>query len=289
MNFIKTSFFSLTFFSFSVLVQGATLTLISEMGLCRPYIKFEGEIQLGDSTKLEKMMFDAEKNCDKPNVPLKTILLSSKGGDVNEAINIGRVIRKYEYESMLVPLFDGNIQYGCMSSCVLAFAGGVHRASEFGVLGIHRPYFTQVNSSDMSMEKIREQREKLNASIRAYLNEMDVSNKLLDDMLAIPPDKMKILTKDEKKMYRLIGYDTNYDELVTARQAKVYKMSSAQFRQREAEVLKLCPYTLKEFGVCYVSNMLNVSKEEAKIRIQKNSDCRKKSNDFQNCALTSFN
>jgi len=223
---------------------------------CDPSIKLEGEIKKGDANKIESLITKINQACgDKRTQTMPRVVLESKGGDVDEAMNIGRVIRKYGYSTKLMMVIRKEDEtYGCFSSCVLAFASGVYKDSESGVLGIHRPFFSTTISKDLTLDQIRMKREKLNETIRTYLNEMDVSTKLLDEMLSIPPEKIKILTKEEKSLYRLEGYDANYDEFTNARSARVYGMTPPEFRAKDAQVTKIChENSEKNFGLCYLT------------------------------------
>ena len=236
------------------------------------HIYFEGQILVGDSQKLEKELISIDKKCNSYKGSLPTVLLDSKGGDIEEAINVGRLIRKYEYTTNIHPMESfQNVKYGCYSSCVIAFIGGTYRSSELGVLGIHRPYFSNIDSKS-TVKKIREQRENLNKKLKFYLNEMDVSAQLLEDMLAIPPEQMKILTSEEKRMYRLDGQDANYEEFRIARDARVFKMTSAEYRVKDLRANEACARE-KERGICYLSNMLNISEENARNKLPSLSIC----------------
>lgn len=258
---------------------------------CYPSIKLEGEIKNGDAKKIESLITKINQTCgDRSHQTMPRVVFESKGGDVDEAMSIGRVIRKYGYSTQLMFVrLKEDQSYGCFSSCVLAFASGVHKDSENGVLGIHRPFFSTTISKDLTLDQIRMKREKLNETIRTYLNEMDVSTKLLDDMLSIPPEKIKILTKEEKSLYRLEGYDANYDEFTNARSARVYGMTPSEFRAKDAQVTKIChENSEKIFGICYLTRLLGISKEEAQARIDWNTACRKNSDDIEGCATTAF-
>jgi hypothetical protein len=234
-------------------------------------IIFEGKFLVGDSQKLEKELISIDKKCNN-FISYPTVLLDSKGGDIEEAINVGRVIRKYEYKTTLYPMESfQNVKYGCYSSCVIAFIGGTSRLSELGVLGIHRPYFSNIDSKS-TVKQIREQRENLNKKLKIYLNEMDVSAQLLEDMLAIPPEQMKILTSEEKRMYRLVGQDANYEEFRIARDARVFKMTSAEYRVKDLRANEACAKA-NERGICYLSNMLKISEEDARNKLPSLSIC----------------
>ena len=102
-----------------------------------------GEIVEGDASKLEDLI--------QANIPLLSILaLNSNGGNVAEAIRIGRIAHRY-YLSTEVPTMDGRSRVyhlafpggptrtagSCLSACFFGWLGGVNRSGD--VLGIHRP------------------------------------------------------------------------------------------------------------------------------------------------------
>ncbi len=79
-----------------------------------------------------------------------TVYLASQGGDVLEAMKIGRLIRKLRYETFGPLNFDGHIvshvkfdkqNLTCASSCFFLLAAGIERVGN--VVGIHRPYLPE--------------------------------------------------------------------------------------------------------------------------------------------------
>jgi hypothetical protein len=66
--------------------------------------------------------------------------VDSLGGDVEAAINIGRLARKYNASVSSI--------YGtCASSCVFILAGGVDRHLLSSIVGIHRPFLPNDNET----------------------------------------------------------------------------------------------------------------------------------------------
>ena len=74
-----------------------------------------------------------------------------------------------------------------------------------------------------------------------YLSEMDVATSLVDEMISIPPESIKILSYDEMVRYRLFGYDANYEEKQTAEAAAVFGISSSEKRRRDLVAKKCNP------------------------------------------------
>ena len=81
----------------------------------------------------------------------------------------------------------------------------------WGKTGIHRPFFGNLEAG-LSTQQIKTLRDSMNRAILAYLQEMDVSTALLDAMLAVPPEDMRILGNKELTSFRLIGSDPSWDE-----------------------------------------------------------------------------
>ena len=135
----KTIFFSLLILQLSVV--SAAMMFERRGSIC-----FDGEINAGD---LEKWVMPAFKN----SKGKKYIFLNSSGGDVEEAMKIGRYFKKNE--------FSVSVAYGdsCYSSCVFLLAGGVDRHA-VGKVGVHRPYFGSLDKS-LTTSQIKEFREKL--------------------------------------------------------------------------------------------------------------------------------
>jgi hypothetical protein len=121
--------------------------------------------------------------------------ISSRGGYLVAAMAIGRIFRKENAWLM--------VNGPCVSSCVFILAGAVDRQiGKGGYVGIHRPY---LGTSTQNLDQVREAYRRVLKDMRAYLREMDVSDRLADDMLAIEPEDVRILTNSELKKYRLEG------------------------------------------------------------------------------------
>ena len=128
--------------------------------------------------------------------------INSPGGSVDAAMAIGRMLRK-ERAWILIP--DRSV---CASACVLVLAGAVDRHIAGAKVAIHRPYFETTPQKIMPSDKVRDTYQTMMAGIRAYLREMNVSERLANDMLAIEPENARLLTDAELKGYGLLGIDT---------------------------------------------------------------------------------
>ena len=157
-------------------------------------------------------------------------------------MQIGRLLRQHEAQ-----VTTDN----CLSSCVLILIGGVERnvytystlssfAKRARGIGLHRPYFSTVSPS-LSSSEIAQKRQKLTAEIAAYLQEMNVSSRLLDLMEAVPPEKMKFLTAAEVSDLGLDAPDPVWDEKDVAARAAAHGVTSSEFRRRRVSVEAICP------------------------------------------------
>ncbi|HDL7986496.1 hypothetical protein [Yersinia kristensenii] len=170
--------------------------------MCTMHV-YTGDIVKGDANKLDGYISKLAKL--EPSTRIGIIQISSNGGDVEEALRIGRILRKNQIQ-VLIPM-DSH----CYSSCVLLLAGGVGRFP-VGDVGIHSFYSmsSQKPNADYEQEeKIYTATEK---SIRDYLNEMRVSGAVMDAMLRVPSSKLEILDIDKLKEYGLFGIDPVFNQ-----------------------------------------------------------------------------
>ena len=194
-----------------------------------------GEIKRGDAAYFSNLVAQQKKKFTELDCKGKhklpdhefnaAISLQSSGGDVNEAMKIGHIVRANEFTAMVANNKD------CFSSCVFILGAGVLRYS-FGKVGIHKPYFSELkeNITTAEIKKLRDENIK---SIKEYFNFMDVSESIVEDMLSIEPSKIKILSDDEMDKYRLSIPDSNYDEKVTAKDAREYNLTSGEYRRKK--------------------------------------------------------
>ncbi len=137
-------------------------------------VVLEGNIETGDCEKLRNFIKEGDKT--------EAIYLASPGGNVAEAIKIGRLVRALNLE-MIIPgqvviefrsrdsselleriavrnhIKNRKDNYMCASACFFIFIAGVHRIKDIWpsleepVLGIHRPFLTE-NDLRVGLEMI---------------------------------------------------------------------------------------------------------------------------------------
>lgn len=207
-----------------------------------PCAYFNGEIKSGDLIKL-KSVFESptrRSSIGVVNQETFTLQLNSRGGSLEEAMEIGRWVRK----NKIVISMPGNAE--CFSACVYILAAGV---SKFMIgwdghqVGIHRPYLTRM-PKDGAQVAIR----KALAESRAYFAEMNIPEQLADAMFSISPDDVEILTDEKLSFYRLTGFDIAFEEETELKGAALYGMTRQEYMKNKKlfadETKKNCSYPI---------------------------------------------
>jgi hypothetical protein len=166
-------------------------------------VLIKGVIELGDSAKFAALLH--------ANHPfLSYVHLWSPGGSVEEALKIGRLIRKAMLIteapwSVLLPpdrrtegsgrldLLPGTTicegaDCHCASACFIVWAAGIMRYGD--VLGLHRPSLRSTSFADLPPAQASELYRMLLGRAEAYLSEMEVSRQFIEIMNGTPPDQM---------------------------------------------------------------------------------------------------
>lgn len=155
--------------------------------------------------------------------------LDSTGGDVESAIRIGRLFRKMSARAFVKR---------CLSSCVLIYAGAVHRISASANIGIHRPY--PVITEPRMYNDIQQDQRRLNSLVKAFLEEMNISPRLLDAMNAVPSEQIRMLSEAEQEEFGLGVLDSVLQEQQNAGYAREYGLSMQEFIRRKSLVKTRC-------------------------------------------------
>lgn len=123
-----------------------------------------------------------------------TVWLASNGGDIDAAMGMGRMLRRYGVFTMV-----GKDEQ-CLSACVFAFMGGERRVAA-GRLGVHRPYFPSTQVEPDRQARFRH----MQNTVRNYIDELDFPPSLYEAVMAVPSETMKFLTPAEMKQFSLEG------------------------------------------------------------------------------------
>lgn len=178
----------------------------------RGTLVLEGKFVSGDSDRLRNFLGD-KGNFDKIR---GGVFLASPGGNLIEAMKIGRLIRALRLntdapsgpptgtqrlgESVIRPqqLVDPRHDYVCASACFFVYVAGIYRNLNWtGRLGIHRPSIAVVDEKNLSAEGAFNLTWRIRDILTVYLKEMDVPEKYVDLMYSVPPDKVRWITQHE--------------------------------------------------------------------------------------------
>lgn len=118
--------------------------------------------------------------------PLPKLFITSRGGSMRAAIEIGRILRRRTASIEGRDLFFPDRPAHCDSACVSLAAGAVDR--QFDQIGVHRPMVSSVNKDCKPT-----QRELTDTDLdedRAYFNEMGMPPKLFEYLKNTPSARM---------------------------------------------------------------------------------------------------
>lgn len=134
---------------------------------------------------------------------LATLALVSPGGDVDEALKIGRLFRKYllsteapwqlEDGTWGLPLTDTPPQCrgsdcACASACALIWFGGVDRT---GTVGLHRPRINDPMFRGLSPAEASTVYRQALEKIATYLDEMEAPRPIIELMITTGSDDIR--------------------------------------------------------------------------------------------------
>jgi hypothetical protein len=171
----------------------------------------EGKIETGDYDKLLKII---DEYCSNYQICEFGIYLASPGGNLIEAMKIGRLVRKLRLEthvsSDLPPpyrqkseaiLKDAKANYMCASACFFIFVAGIDRERDTfsPLLGIHRPYLSDVDLKRLSGNQVMASAGQMRTVVEDYLKEMGVPAKYAGLMFSIPKDQVRFIDEDDFK------------------------------------------------------------------------------------------
>jgi hypothetical protein len=127
---------------------------------------------------------------------VKTVVLNSTGGSVQDALAMGRLIREKKFATA--------VENGatCASSCPLVFAGGAERrAGDKAVIGVHQAFSPGDPGFDGARGMAEAQR--ISAECQKYLAEMGVDLLLWVHAMETPKDQLYFLKPDEMLSLKL--------------------------------------------------------------------------------------
>jgi hypothetical protein len=190
---------------------------VSESGFKSNSAYFEGQIVQGDAKKVAKFFV--------LNPALKLIYLNSPGGDVQEGITIGEIVKTLRVNTEV----DSGAK--CASSCFFIWMNGSWRRADgpdskygtAGWVGLHRPYLTNQSNTDGSLEA-------QNASVRSvstYLESKLIPRRFIDYMTERPSNDIYWLTN--KDIQDLGDSPPDIEELYIAKCGGSVRMMKTEF------------------------------------------------------------
>jgi hypothetical protein len=173
-------------------------------------IILRGEIVRGD---YEKLINVVKKN---GNIP-ENIFLSSRGGDVIEAMKIGRFAGRALLATGVIR-DENDCQGGCYcySACMFIHLACAGRKPDLRVsYGIHRPHFDKSYFSGLSAGEAELKYKEMEKSVRIYLEEMNVPQLFIEKIFSIPSDRLEAL--DAEQLIAISGNSPAYQEWLLAK------------------------------------------------------------------------
>ena len=174
--------------------------------LDRQVLLMRGEIRPGDYDRLLQF---ARRNGY--YLPLSDVILSSPGGDIEEALKIGRLVKQL-YITVNVGAETGY----CASACFIIFASAVERDTAPGFVGIHRPYLSRETLRSLSPHAAEAAETAALRDAEQYLRELRVPRNLVDIMFEQASTEIYWLSDDEF-MHQLGRRPAWYEEFLIAR------------------------------------------------------------------------
>ena len=151
------------------------------------------------------------------DVPHIFVDLDTPGGDVMEALRIGRITRDRFMSTRVLPARQ------CVSACVFILMAGSSRYPTYSArVGLHRPRFDPSYFANMAAENARSKYNALVEELRKYFFEMGGTEEGFHIMLSTPSDRVRYLTIAEVDKFGFSGHDPSWQELNDAKFVERY-------------------------------------------------------------------
>lgn len=164
------------------------------------YIFIHGNFVSGDAQKFASVIVGNKINVN----DRVDIYLSSDGGSVIEALEIGNIISIFNFSTNIGEKNNDDFDIApgrCLSACIFSYIGGRYRFLKSGsIIGVHQFSFrdtTQGNDVIAGASQI------VSAKISEFISRNNVDQKLLSIISTATPDDMIILSKDILDMYNV--------------------------------------------------------------------------------------
>lgn len=115
----------------------------------------------------------------------------TRGGEVFAAMEIGRLLRRESASIHIAQTAE------CSSACIFVLMGATARSAAPGArIGIHRLWLGDAALADS-----------MTAQVVLYTQQMNVPARIVNDMMAVSPDRMRYLTPDELAGWVVVSMD----------------------------------------------------------------------------------
>lgn len=169
-------------------------------------LRLTGELKPGDNDRLIEIITRLERTSDEKSYSrVGTVFLNSPGGEMQEALKIGRTLRNRKIVTVVAQPNQ------CASACVIVLAGGVMRFP-VGTVEVHSFYSPDLLGT-REYAKAEEQYKLMAQQVSEYLREMRIPAALLDEMMRIPHNRSRALGFAELERLSLIGIDPVYAQV----------------------------------------------------------------------------
>lgn len=236
-NVVRTTLLFLSILIFSGIVHAAEIRAFA-----RTWVLLEGKIEKGDYDKIFKI-------ADILSGTTQGIYLFSPGGDVVEAMKIGRLVRSLRWTTnapLTQPLRSDTAQrlalsFGlkdpmhnnlCASACFFIHVAGIYRWGD--TLLIHRPYLSNAELRKLSGNQVLRMSQVARTETDAYLKEMGLPAKYSELMYSVPKDQVQLLAESDIKA-DIYGFIPELKDWVDAR---CEKTTSAERIRKNYLVIK---------------------------------------------------
>jgi hypothetical protein len=185
---------------------------LEKLKVYRGVLVLEGKIVSGDYDKLRNFL-GTKSNFDKIS---DGVFLASPGGDLAEAMRIGRLIRALRLstdapsgppsgiakfgESLIQAndLANPKTNYLCASACFFVYVSGIYRNLNWtGRLGVHQPTLLKSNGLTLSSDEALKSNWFVRESVKNYLKDMNVPDKYVDLVFSVPPTETRWINQSE--------------------------------------------------------------------------------------------
>lgn len=144
-----------------------------------------GEIENGDTESLINLIFSLPEG----RMPISTLILGpSLGGNVEEAMSIGFLVRTLKWKVIVLD--------HCHSACSLIALSGVYRVFA-GDVGLHRPYFDSAFYEETDPYYVEQWHRRINRQVRKFLEDSYVPDSIIEKMMSVSSREMWTIPPSE--------------------------------------------------------------------------------------------